>query len=113
MGGRISATSGSDPTNGICDATNSIHNGLCATYDISVRRSVRDIIMSTGNTTLQDTYAEFARRNSRVDEAADVERHAIENVEVASLQIDDSYDVDCDPYNCTGQLLVDAKKLSM
>jgi hypothetical protein len=39
------------------------------------------------------------------------EKPAIQKIEVTSLQLDESYDVDCDPYNCTGQFLVDAAKL--
>lgn len=35
----------------------------------------------------------------------------VEKIDVTALQIDESYDVDCDPYNCTGQFLVDAAKL--
>jgi len=44
----------------------------------------------------------------KITEAAEVNQSAVKNVEVTSLQIDESYDVDCDPYNCTGQHLVDA-----
>lgn len=36
---------------------------------------------------------------------------AIQNIEVTPLELDESHDVDCDPYNCTGQYLVDAAKL--
>jgi hypothetical protein len=34
----------------------------------------------------------------------------IETIDVASLQLDESYGEDCDPYNSTGQFLVDALK---
>jgi hypothetical protein len=32
----------------------------------------------------------------------------VEKIDINALQIDESFDVDCDPYNSTGQFLTDA-----
>ncbi len=39
-----------------------------------------------------------------------LETPLVDKIDVDSLQIDESYEVDCDPYNSTGQHLVDALK---
>jgi len=45
-----------------------------------------------------------------VDKRVETRQPVVENVEVSALEIDQSYEVDCDPYNSTGQFLVDAVK---
>lgn len=64
--------------------------------------------MSTKKTAPGKAPARLTINKLKVTEAAEVNQSAVQNVEVTSLQIDESYDVDCDPYNCTGQHLVDA-----
>jgi len=66
--------------------------------------------MSTDKTAPRNVPARFADNKMNSDEAAEVNQSAVQNVEVTWLQVDESYDVDCDPYNCTGQHLVDALK---
>lgn len=66
--------------------------------------------MSIEKTSQQDASARLAKRNLEIDKAVDTRQRPIELVEVTSLEIDESYDGDCDPYNCTGQFLVGALK---
>lgn len=66
--------------------------------------------MSTEKTAPQNTRARSAEGKLKIDEAAAIKQPAIDKIEVTSLQIDEAYEVDCDPYNCTGQFLVDALK---
>lgn len=67
--------------------------------------------MSTQKTAPRKAPAQSAEAGLTVDNLAEGHRPATQKVEVTSLQIDESYDVDCDPYNCTGQFLIDAAKL--
>jgi hypothetical protein len=66
--------------------------------------------MSAQNSRSQST----AERPVSPKISADVARHSspavIEKIEVAQLRIDESRDVDGDPYNCTGRFLADAIK---
>lgn len=68
--------------------------------------------MSTEKTTPRKVPAQPAEAGLTVETLAEVKKPAMQKVEVTSLQIDESYDGDCDPYNCTGQFLVDAAKLT-
>lgn len=67
--------------------------------------------MSTEKTTPRNTQREPEKAGLAANNPAATEKPAIQKIEVTSLQLDESYDVDCDPYNCTGQFLVDAAKL--
>jgi hypothetical protein len=51
-----------------------------------------------------------ARTKFNVDRSGEKEQPVVEKIDVTALEIDDSYDADCDPYNSTGQFLVDAVK---
>lgn len=66
--------------------------------------------MSTKKTAPQKAPARLAKRNVEFSQPSAAQPSAMEDIEVTSLQIDDSYDGDCDPYNCTGQFLADALK---
>jgi len=66
--------------------------------------------MSTENTASQSAPARLARTKADKQKPSGIQQPAVENIEIASLQIDESYDVVGDPYNCTGQFLVDALK---
>lgn len=66
--------------------------------------------MSNDKTAPQKAPARIARKNFEIAQLSADEPSVIDKIEVTSLQIDDAYDTDCDPYNCTGQFLVDALK---
>lgn len=51
-----------------------------------------------------------ARTKFKVDYSGESKQPVVEKIDVAELAIDDSLDADCDPYNSTGQFLVDAVK---
>lgn len=70
--------------------------------------------MSIEKTEPRNAPTRSAGSNTELDQAVELRLSTIDKIEVTSLRIDESYDVDCDPYNCTGQFLVDAvkKKLS-
>lgn len=65
--------------------------------------------MSSEKTAPQDT-ARLVEGKFAIHSVADNDPSAAEKVEVNSLQIDESYDADADPYNCTGKFLVEALK---
>lgn len=44
----------------------------------------------------------------KVDTVAERKSLSVRNVDVSELQIDETFDADCDPYNSTGQFLADA-----
>lgn len=67
--------------------------------------------MSTEKTTHRNAPRQPAKVALTVGKPAEAKKPELQNIEVTSLQLDESYDVDCDPYNCTGQYLVDAAKL--
>ena len=58
----------------------------------------------------QNVADEPARTKFNVDKSGAAKRPVVENVDVAALEIDQSYELDCDPYNSTGQFLTDALK---
>lgn len=51
-----------------------------------------------------------ARTKFKIDNGDETRLPAVKKIDVGSLEIDDSYELDCDPYNSTGQHLVDAVK---
>ncbi len=73
--------------------------------------TVREIIMSTENKAPRRARSPLEKTNFNVEDTSDTRLPAIESMEVASLQIDESFDGDGDPYNNTGRFLVDAVKV--
>ena len=51
-----------------------------------------------------------ARTKFKVDNSGEKKHPIVEKIDVATLEIDESYELECDPYNSTGQFLVDALK---
>ncbi len=49
-----------------------------------------------------------ANGNVSVEHAAEKKQPSIESIDINALQIDETFDADCDPYNSTGQFLADA-----
>jgi hypothetical protein len=98
------------PTSGSWDPTGSIHSGSAQAYDGVVAGSVRDTIMSSENKATQRAPARSSRTRVNLEKLRDSKMPVIETIDVASLQLDESYGEDCDPYNSTGQFLVDALK---
>lgn len=45
-----------------------------------------------------------------IERVAKKKQPSIENIDINALQIDETFDGDCDPYNSTGQFLADAIK---
>jgi hypothetical protein len=68
------------------------------------------MMMSTEKKTPQKATARIARKKFEIGQLSADEPSAIEQIEVTSLQIDEAYETDGDPYNCTGQFLADALK---
>lgn len=66
--------------------------------------------MSTEKETPRHTPVRLAKRNVMIDDGIENELPDIESIDVTALQIDESYDGACDPYNRTGQFLVGALK---
>ncbi len=66
--------------------------------------------MSTEYKASQNAPTKLAKAGSDIDEAGVAKPPVVERIDVNALQIDDSYDVDCDPYNSTGQFLAEALK---
>ena len=67
--------------------------------------------MSTENKAPRKAPSPLGKADLIVEDASDTRLPAIEKIEVASLQIDESFDGDGDPYNSTGRFLVDAVKV--
>jgi hypothetical protein len=51
-----------------------------------------------------------ARTKFKVDKSGETKQPVVENIDVTALEIDESFDGDCDPYNSTGQFLADSLK---
>jgi len=64
--------------------------------------------MSTEKTAQQTLSGPAAK--GKVDKAAKKKQPVVKNIDVDALQIDESFDGACDPYNSTGQFLTDAVK---
>ena len=64
--------------------------------------------MSTESKTSQNVPPRLAKAHSDRDKASAAKPSIVEKIDLNALQIDESFDVDCDPYNSTGQFLTDA-----
>jgi len=67
--------------------------------------------MSTGNKAPRSAQTRLAETKFNINKVGDTKHPVINKIDVSSLQIDESYDDDCDPYNSTGQFLADALKM--
>jgi hypothetical protein len=68
------------------------------------------MIMSTYIKAQQNAADRPDRTAFDVDQSVETKQPVVEKVEVTALEIDQTYELDCDPYNSTGQFLVDAVK---
>lgn len=66
--------------------------------------------MSSENKATRKAPVRLAKKRVNLEKLSDSKPPVIETVDIASLQVDESYDDDGDPYNSTGQFLVDALK---
>jgi len=66
--------------------------------------------MSTFIKPTQNAADRLARTKFNVDKSGDAKQPVVESIDVTALEIDESFDGDCDPYNSTGQFLVDSLK---
>lgn len=66
--------------------------------------------MSTAKTAPAKAYASLAAKDFRPEAAKKGKAPEVEKLDISALQLDESYDADCDPYNNTGQHLVEAIK---
>jgi len=66
--------------------------------------------MSTGNKTLRNAPTQLARTKFNIDKVGSSNPPVIEKIDVATFEIDESIGASCDPYNNTGQFMVDAIK---
>ncbi len=66
--------------------------------------------MSTNKNPTRFDRAEARQRTLNLDVTTSGVTKALQDIEVTALQLDESYDGDCDPYNCTGKFLVDAAR---
>lgn len=66
--------------------------------------------MSTERKALDSAPTRWAKPKPVIDNPGSIEAPVVDQIDVDRLQIDESYDVDCDPYNSTGQHLVDTLK---
>jgi hypothetical protein len=64
--------------------------------------------MSTESKTSQNVPTRLAKARSDTDMASAARPSIVEKIDINALQIDESFDVDCDPYNSRGQFLTDA-----
>ena len=88
--------------------TGNVHTVSTAPYDGTVTKIERDIVMSTEKTTPRTGLIGPAK--GKVEPAAERKPLSVRNVDVEELQIDETFDAACDPYNSTGQFLADAIK---
>ncbi|MBT8090001.1 MAG: hypothetical protein KJO01_07315 [Gammaproteobacteria bacterium] len=66
--------------------------------------------MSSEHKATHHAHARLAKTRAEIEKLRDRKQPVIETIDVTSLQIDESYGEDCDPYNSTGQFLADALK---
>ncbi len=66
--------------------------------------------MSTGIKAPRSAQTRLAKTRFNVNKVGDTKQPLIKKINVSSLQIDESYQDDCDPYNTTGRFLADALK---
>jgi hypothetical protein len=67
--------------------------------------------MSTDKALPEIHSAQLGEEAFRAEVIAKIEQPVVESFDIAALQIDKSSEVDCDPYNSTGQFLVDAMQV--
>lgn len=66
--------------------------------------------MSTEYKASLDAPRRLTKASADIDKAGAAKPPVVEKIDVNALKIDESYDIDCDPYNSTGQFLADAVK---
>lgn len=66
--------------------------------------------MSSEHRETHHAHARLAKTRAEIEKLRDRKKPVIETIDVTSLQVDESYGEDCDPYNSTGQFLIDAVK---
>lgn len=59
--------------------------------------------MSTLKTTLSEMRTRFVNKAVKIDHSDESKQEFVQQGSVTSLQIDYEHDIDCDPYNRTGQ----------
>jgi len=64
--------------------------------------------MSTEYKASLDAPRRLAKDSADIDKAGAAKPPVVDKIDVNALKIDESYDIDCDPYNSTGQFLADA-----
>ncbi len=87
-----------------------VHSLLVSNYDRAVTEIGRETIMSIEETGTFGPLERPAKSDVKVERVAKKKQPSIENIDINALQIDETYDADCDPYNSTGQFLADAIK---
>lgn len=66
------------------------------------------MVMSSEKTSPQNVSARPAKSKFKIGGVVEAQQAVIERIDITSLQIDESYEADCDPYNSTGQFLAGA-----
>lgn len=66
--------------------------------------------MSTESKAPRKATTGLARTKFNIDKGGNAHPPVIEKIDVAAFEIDDSFDINCDPYNSTGQFLIEALK---
>ena len=66
--------------------------------------------MSTEYKAIYGGPTRWVKPKTNVDNIGDAKPPVVEKIDIDSLQIDESYELDCDPYNSTGQHLIDTLK---
>ena len=64
--------------------------------------------MSTSKSVPHKTPFDKAQKEASSEQLDQLPSADLDNVELTSLELDVAYDVDCDPYNRTGEHFVDA-----
>jgi len=67
--------------------------------------------MSTESKAPRSAQPGLAKTKFNVNKLGDIRQPVVNKIDVSTLQIDESFDDDCDPYNSTGQFLADALKM--
>ncbi len=85
-----------------------VHSLPMSNYDGTVAVIERETIMSIEETGTFGPAERPAKGGVKVERVAKKKQPSIENIDINALQIDETFDGDCDPYNSTGQFLADA-----
>ena len=109
MSGLFSGVDGRKPTDGIYEPTGNILNRRGPDYHEIVKEIAGNDIMSTEFEVPQSESAGPGKTKPGIGKAVQKRPPAIKKINVSVLSIDDSYDSN-DPYNNTGQFMVDAIK---